>query len=130
MAQSWKLLIVDDDPSYRQLVQGFVEKLGHGCIFAEDGEQAIEVYRNERPDAILMDIRMPMMDGIDAAAAILSEDFHAQIAFVSVLEDFPAGTPGEITCGFDIHEKPKSVEEVNAIISTFKPNPVSSAPKS
>ena len=67
------ILIVDDNATNRELIAGFFDGSHHELLFAEDGMEALEVARHARPDVILMDIRMPRMDG-KWARQILMED--------------------------------------------------------
>jgi diguanylate cyclase (GGDEF)-like protein len=62
-----KVLIVDDSPTIRAALRGLVEKMGHLVVEAEDGSEALAIYRNDRPDLVLIDVVMPVMDGYDAA---------------------------------------------------------------
>ena len=122
MPSTMKLLIVDDDPDYLRLAVGLLERLGQICIVASDGTQAVERYRREWPDAVLMDILMPAMDGIEATAAILSEDPAAQVVFVSVLDDFPEGTPRGIAESLQIRKKPANLEQMESILRSLAPH--------
>lgn len=62
-----KVLIVDDSPTIRVALRGLVEKMGHSVVEAEDGSKALEIYLQNRPDLVLIDVMMPVMDGYDAA---------------------------------------------------------------
>ncbi|NUL81182.1 MAG: response regulator [Armatimonadetes bacterium] len=67
----YRILVADDDPIIRMDLKQQLEALGH-IVHAEagDGEQAIAMTREFKPDIVLMDVRMPVMDGIDAAQAL------------------------------------------------------------
>lgn len=65
-----KILVADDTEVMLLLVSRFVESLGHTVVQARDGLEAVEVFQSEQPDAVLMDMIMPRMDGIDASRAI------------------------------------------------------------
>ncbi len=114
-----RILIVDDYADFRRLAKVFVEKLGHEGIVAGDGREAVELYRKEKPDAVLMDILMPVMDGIEAVTDILSEDPAARVVFLTVLDEFPEGTPLEITSAFEMHRKPCSLDEMKSILEVL-----------
>ena len=61
-----KVLIVDDSPTIRAALRTLVEKMGHSVIDAEDGSKGLATYRDSRPDLVLIDVVMPVMDGYDA----------------------------------------------------------------
>ena len=66
----WRVRVVDDSDSNRQVAAGFLEPFQAEVILAKDGVEAVELARSARFDLILMDIRMPGMNGIDALASI------------------------------------------------------------
>ena len=80
-----KLLIVDDSYFMRVVIRGILKSRNHTVVEATDGNEAVEVYRREKPDVVTMDITMPNKDGIDAAHEILAEDPSAKIVMVSAL---------------------------------------------
>ena len=79
MSEAKKLLIVEDDESQRRLYERAFSKEGYEVVLAADGTEAIEKARTEKPDLIVMDIRMPRRDGIDAMQKILGEDRRVPI---------------------------------------------------
>lgn len=62
-----KILIVDDSPTIRAALRGLVDKMGHSVIEADDGSKALKMYQEDRPDLVLIDVVMPVMDGYEAA---------------------------------------------------------------
>jgi CheY-like chemotaxis protein len=69
-----KVLVADDEFCIRRLYERELKKEGYEVIFATNGQEAIQKVRESRPDVIVMDIRMPGMDGIEAMSRILEED--------------------------------------------------------
>jgi diguanylate cyclase (GGDEF)-like protein len=65
-----KILLVDDSPTIRAATGQMLEKMGHTVTMAENGELALAAYERERPDLVLMDVTMPVMDGYTAAQQI------------------------------------------------------------
>jgi CheY-like chemotaxis protein/anti-sigma regulatory factor (Ser/Thr protein kinase) len=84
-----KILIVDDQVSNRMIAKYFVESEGHISIEAGNGLEAIDVFRESRPDLVLMDILMPVMDGYEAASAIklLVGEVYVPIIFLTAKHD-------------------------------------------
>lgn len=68
-----KILVVDDTDAVLLLMTRFVEALGHVAITARNGLEAVEAWRNNRPDLILLDMMMPVMSGPEAAVVIKEE---------------------------------------------------------
>ena len=67
------ILIAEDHPLNRRLLAAYFEGTGHRLIMAANGREAVEQARKEKPDLILMDIRMPEMDGWEAAKILKSD---------------------------------------------------------
>jgi len=65
-----KILCAEDGHTNQMIVRAFVEEMGHEVVFVENGHQAVQGCAAERFDLVLMDGRMPVMDGLEAARAI------------------------------------------------------------
>jgi len=76
-----KVLIVDDEPAVRQLVRRILSKY-YAVLEAEDGAEAVDMARSQKPDIILMDILMPRMDGLTACYAIKTDQTTKEIPLV------------------------------------------------
>ncbi len=86
-----RLLVVDDTPIIRSTIVDVVTKGGLGFSTIREacnGAEAIEQARREAPDVVLMDIRMPGVDGLEAAGVIRTEHPEARIVFLSAYDDF------------------------------------------
>lgn len=79
-----RVLIVDDNPVNRQLVRDVLEPEGLQVDEAEDGAMALQHARDLQPDLVLMDIRMPVMDGFEALAAFREDPQLAHIPLVAL----------------------------------------------
>jgi len=94
------ILVVDDEPSLRELYKIALTKEGFSVVTATNGQEGIAAAKKERPDLILMDVSMPVMDGASAALALKS-DFSTKdikLAFLTSLSD---PNPAEI--GIDVN---------------------------
>jgi len=60
-----KILIVDDEYTFCKALKAFLEKNGFDTIFTTNGEQALDMIEEEKPDLMTLDIRMPGIDGIE-----------------------------------------------------------------
>ena len=68
------MLVVDDDPVIQKLLQVNFELEGYKVLTASDGVEGLERARAELPDAIILDIMMPKMNGLDVARALKASD--------------------------------------------------------
>lgn len=83
------ILIVDDDTTNRQLLMMILQRENCRVLEAGDGLEAIEMFRRAKPDVVLMDALMPMMDGFEACRRIkeLPNGEHTPILMVTSLDD-------------------------------------------
>ncbi len=61
------ILVVDDSPTIRAALRSLLERMGHTVVEADDGKEALQMYRQDRPGLVLIDVVMPVMDGYEAA---------------------------------------------------------------
>ena len=68
-----KLLLVDDDPDLLYTLEKYLQKAGYTTVLANNGKSAIETFNTEKPDAALIDVMMPELDGFEVVKKIRSE---------------------------------------------------------
>uniref|UniRef100_A0A7V3ZH89 Transcriptional regulatory protein PdtaR n=1 Tax=Dictyoglomus thermophilum TaxID=14 RepID=A0A7V3ZH89_DICTH len=103
-----RVLIAEDEPIVRMDLKEILESQGYEVVGeASDGQVAIELARKLKPDVIIMDIRMPNLDGIEAAK-ILTQENIAPIIFLTAYSDR------------ELVEKAKEVGVVAYIVKPFK----------
>jgi two-component system chemotaxis response regulator CheY len=78
-----KILVVDDAGSVRRWCVRVLASSGHEVLQAADGAEAVELYRRERPDAVVLDVMMPGIDGLETLASIRRTDPHARVLMLS-----------------------------------------------
>ena len=105
------ILIVDDEQSYRQLLTLVFESDGHSIRTAANGREAVELVREEAPDVIVSDVRMPDMDGIEMLRAVRETYADLGVVFMtahasveSAREAFKLGADDFVTKPFDVEE--------------------------
>lgn len=81
-----KILLVDDAAFMRMMIKDTLTKNGYTAILeAADGDQAIEQYKTEKPDLVIMDITMPNKSGVEALKEIKAFDSAAKIVMCSAM---------------------------------------------
>ena len=87
------LLVIDDDPSSRDLLQRMLEKEGYAVRLAANGPDGIAAAKESRPDLITLDVMMPSMDGWAVLSALKADEATADIPVVmlTMVEDRPMG---------------------------------------
>jgi diguanylate cyclase (GGDEF)-like protein len=68
-----KILVVDDEPRSRRLVEAAVARLGHHATVAEDGEAAWQCYNHDPPDVLITDLLMPRVDGLELCRRVRAD---------------------------------------------------------
>jgi protein-histidine pros-kinase len=79
-----RILVAEDNLENQEIIRRRLERAGHSVTIADNGRQAVEAARTEAPDLILMDISMPIMSGIEAAAAIRDIDSVRDTPIIAV----------------------------------------------
>jgi DNA-binding NtrC family response regulator len=83
VATARKVLVVDDDPDMREMLQELLNSCGYDVRVAADGLTALRAFVEESPDVVLLDIRMPGIDGIDVLASIREIDSCAKVIMLT-----------------------------------------------
>lgn len=79
-----KILVIEDNERNRRLFGLVISSTGHKIVMAESGEDGIKMARQEKPDIILMDIHLPVMDGITAFGILQSYEDTKNIPVIAV----------------------------------------------
>ena len=82
-----KILIVDDSEPMRRMIRTYIADISPEIVECEDGSEALDAYRNHRPDLVFMDMKMAVMDGLEATRQILKVFPAARIVVVSQWDD-------------------------------------------
>jgi len=79
-----KVLVIEDNENNLYMMRFILTQLGHRVIEATDGATGVELARSERPDLILMDIQLPVLDGYAATRSIRSDPALGDVPIIAV----------------------------------------------
>jgi two-component system, OmpR family, alkaline phosphatase synthesis response regulator PhoP len=78
-----KMLLVDDEIDFLQLLKARLEANGYDVVTAMDGKEALEKFKREKPDALILDVMMPEINGLEVLKAIREEDQKLPIFIIT-----------------------------------------------
>ena len=112
-----KVLCVDDDLSLLRLYEDELTEEGYKVVLAKDGKEAIAKFEKESPQVVVMDIRMPVMDGIEALTNLLGKDRQVPVilntAYPQYRENFMTwGAEAYVIKSSDLTELKQKIREV------------------
>jgi len=115
------ILVVEDQEDNRQILRDLLANAGFRMVEAHDGEQALMMARAERPDLILMDIQLPVVDGYEATRSIKRDPELGHIPIIAVTSYALSGDDKKaLEAGCDAYvTKPYSTRHLLAKIGQF-----------
>jgi CheY-like chemotaxis protein len=126
------ILIADDQETLAAVVKNYLEDLGFRVLLAVDGHEAVRLACSDKPGIVIMDVRMPLLDGLQAMMKIRASNDPA-IADIPIVCVSGSGSPGEqercINAGATAFlPKPFGVQELLKLIARFFPNKLDTPP--
>mgnify|MGYP000633953562 CR=1 FL=1 len=118
----WKILLVDDEMLVRQSMKMIIQRKFPNLVEileAKNGKEAVEIYESEFPDLIMLDIKMPIMDGLEAAARILDGTREPVVVFLTAYADFEFAQRAVKLGVKDYILKPPKPDEVVEVIHRY-----------
>lgn len=94
-----KVLVVDDDPGSLLVAKAAVERSGHECLTAADGDAAWRLYQSHRPQAVVTDLMMPGLDGLGLCRAIRTAEKDSSYTYLILLTSL--GSQEDVLAGMD-----------------------------
>ncbi len=112
-----KILCVDDDPSLLRLYHDELTEEGYKVILAKDGQEALMKFEKESPDVIVLDIRIPKIDGIETLTTMLGKDRQVHVilhtSYPQYKENFMTwGADAYVMKSSDLSELKQKIREV------------------
>ena len=115
-----KVLIVEDYEDSRSFMKFLVESYGYQVVEAADGIEAIDRFRQQQPDLILMDISLPMVDGLTATKTIRKFDEASKLPIIAVTAFGKSYYEKAIEAGCnDLIDKPLDFQTLEPILNQY-----------
>jgi len=114
-----KLLLVEDELTLAQIIKESLETRDFVVLHAQNGEEAFQMYQQNSPDILVVDIMMPVKDGLTLTKEIRSIDSQTPIIFLTAKSQPQDVVTGFDTGGNDYLKKPFSIEELIARIKNL-----------
>ncbi|MCZ6782729.1 MAG: sigma-54 dependent transcriptional regulator [Proteobacteria bacterium] len=112
MAERFRVLVIDDDPGIRELLEAQVSRLGYRVLSAPDGEAALEMLEESRPDLVTLDVILPGMGGLDTLRQIKQRLPEVPVVMLSGHGQAPVIVEAMRLGASDFLRKPFEVEEL------------------
>jgi DNA-binding NtrC family response regulator len=107
-----KVLLVDDEPEFVQVLSQRMESRGVGVDTAASGREALEKVRGRSYDAIILDLAMPEMDGIETLKRLLEDNPDLQVVLLTGYATLEKGVEAIKLGAMDFLEKPAEIQEL------------------
>jgi len=134
--ESTQILLVDDDRAHRFMMRGLLSDLGHGILCAENGEQALEILVTETVDLMLLDMRMPVMDGLGTLRAMQARSIHVPTIVLTAHAEIQDAVEAMKLGARDYLRKPIDMTQLQELLATVlgesstpAPNPLADIPE-
>jgi two-component system NtrC family response regulator len=114
------VLVVDDEPGHRQMLTAVLGDLGWDVLEAPDGEQALEILETTRPAAVILDMRMPGMDGLEVLARIRDQGLLSPVVLLTAHGSVGSAVEAMKQGAFDYLTKPADNDELEAVLTKAK----------
>lgn len=111
------ILVVEDETQLNKMIRDYLETLGWAAIGAESGPEALELFRSESPDFVLLDVMIPGLDGLDVIRRI-REASDVPVIFITAMAEESDKLIGLELGADDYITKPFSLKEMAARIRT------------
>lgn len=111
-----KILVIDDDQSIRKTLTGYLKKQNYEVLSADNGLEGIKITKNELPDLVITDIRMPGADGFEVLKNVKEIDPHIHVIIITAFDDMQTTVKAMQQGAYDYIEKPLEIEDLKITI--------------
>jgi DNA-binding response OmpR family regulator len=113
-----RILVVDNEPTMRQILRDFLTYIGYDVRTADDGLAAVELVQTTTPDLVLLDIAMPGLDGIETLRRIAAHRAALPVVMVTAYDDVHTESQGSVQAAADYVTKPFNLETLERVVAT------------
>jgi len=113
-----RVLIVDDEDDFRSIVKEILTDESFNVSDASNGLTAVEIFRNSPFDAVLIDLRMPHMDGIDTMHELRKINPHIPVIILTAFGDIPTAVEAVKEGAYDFITKPPEFDKLIKVLKT------------
>jgi len=110
------VLVIDDDPLIRKTLSSYLSKKGFEAVAAEDGEEGLQKYEEHVPDLVILDIRLPDVDGLEVLGRIREKNPNATIIIMTAYDDMKTTIDAIKSGAFEYLVKPLDYVELDLTI--------------
>ena len=103
-------MVVDDDPNTVGLLEEFLRAKGYEVLTAGDGVEALRTVKEERPHVILLDVKMPELDGLEVLRRLREIDKEVGVIMITVMDEQEIGREAMALGAFDYIVKPLDLD--------------------
>lgn len=115
-----KVLIVDDDEHIRESLELYLKEKGYEVISASNGSMALFHFNHDKPKIIILDIRLPDMDGLEVLRRIKASNGKVQVAMITAFQDMETTITAMKLGACEYIHKPIDINELEMIIERMK----------
>jgi DNA-binding NtrC family response regulator len=117
-----KIVIIDDEKSIRRSLEMFLQKKGYAVFTAEDGEKGLIVVENEQPEILILDIRLPGMDGLEVLRTVRARNPAVGVIMITAFHDMDTTIQAMRLGAYEYIHKPMDVDELEIVIEKVARN--------
>src|SRR5262245_33825837 len=116
MSPEIRVLVADDEKNLRELLVRELTRKGHAVLGVPDGQAALERLKEDVPDVLLLDMKMPRVEGIDVLRALQEYSEAPQVIVMTGFQDVSTAVEAMKLGAYDYLTKPARIEELDLLI--------------
>ncbi|MCP3872006.1 MAG: sigma-54-dependent Fis family transcriptional regulator [Desulfobacteraceae bacterium] len=111
-----KILVIDDEPSILESLNMFLVEKGHEVVTADTGQKGLQSYLTEIPQIVILDIRLPDLNGLDILETMVEKNFPSKIIMITAYQDMETTIIAIKRGAFDYIHKPLDIDEIEKAV--------------